>query len=74
MREWLKDLRENSKLTQEQVACKSGISRSFYTHIENGSKNPSVAAAKSIGNTLNFDWTIFFENECHLKGHNINSA
>lgn len=75
MRIWLKQLREQSHLTQEEVAKRSNISRSFYTHIENASKDPGVAVAKAISKTLNFNWTLFFENECHLKEHSkINSA
>ncbi|MFA9459086.1 helix-turn-helix transcriptional regulator [Halalkalibacter sp. AB-rgal2] len=69
MRIWLKQIRERNKMTHEQVAKKSGISRSFYTHIENGTKDPGVTVAKALGNSLDFNWTLFFESECHLKGH-----
>lgn len=69
MRTWLKQKRISKKLTQAAVAKKSGISRSFYTHIENGTKTPSVLVAKKIAKTLDFDWTLFFENECSLKEH-----
>lgn len=67
MRDWLKDYRNIRKLTQEEVAKLSDISRSFYTHIENGTKTPSVEVAKKIAKTLEFDWTLFFENKCSLK-------
>ncbi|MDT3498506.1 XRE family transcriptional regulator, partial [Bacillus toyonensis] len=33
----------------------------------NGTKTPSVEIAKKIGGSLNFDWTIFFGNQCSLK-------
>jgi putative transcriptional regulator len=69
LRTWLKQKRIGKKLTQAAVAKKSGISRSFYTHIENGTKTPSVLVAKKIAKTLDFDWTLFFENECSLKEH-----
>jgi len=42
----------------------SRLSRSFYTEIENGDKNPSVETAKKIASALGFDWTIFFNNQC----------
>jgi len=70
MRLWLKRVRNSSKLTQEEIALKSNISRSYYTHIESGTKNPTVSTAKSIANTLGFEWTLFFEEECSLKEQN----
>lgn len=67
MRKWLKDIRDSKGLTQEQVAILSGISRSHYTHIEQGTKTPSVNVAKRIAKQLGFDWTIFFEDKSSLK-------
>lgn len=67
MRTWLKDYRIKTGLTQEQIALLSGISRSYYTHIEQGTKTPSVGTAKSIAKVLKFDWTLFFEIKCSLK-------
>lgn len=57
-RTWLVELR--GKLTQEQVAQLSGISRSAYSNIENG-RGLSVRLAKKIANALHFDWNLFFE-------------
>lgn len=67
MRKWLKDIRIKSGFTQYEVAKKSGISRSYYTHIERGEKTPQVAIAKKIATSLNFDWKNFFEDECYFK-------
>jgi putative transcriptional regulator len=61
MRDWLKKIRTQQGLTQEQVSLQSGIERSYYTMIEQGKRNPSVHVAKSIASTMNFDWTLFFE-------------
>lgn len=69
MRKWLKEYRDNRHLTQEETARLSGISRSYYTHIENGTKTPTVEVAKNIANTLKFDWVNFFTNECSYKEH-----
>lgn len=69
MRKWLKEIREYKGLTQEQVAILSGISRSHYTHIEQGNKTPSVEVAKSIAKTLKFNWVLFFENNSSSKEH-----
>lgn len=63
MREWLKEKRIQNGLTQEETASLSSISRSYYTHIEKGSKTPTVKVAKQIAKTLAFDWTLIFENE-----------
>lgn len=62
IRQWL--VMRRGKLTHQQVAELTGISRSYYTEIESGEKNPSVPMAKRIAKTLKFDWTLFFENEC----------
>ncbi|MGQ7105371.1 helix-turn-helix transcriptional regulator [Bacillus cereus group sp. Bce041] len=71
MRKWLKDFRCVKGYTQEEVANQCNMSRSYYTHIENGTKTPSVLIAKRLGRSLNFNWTIFFENKCSLKEHNV---
>ncbi|MFY0545499.1 helix-turn-helix transcriptional regulator [Brevibacillus sp. H7] len=67
MRNWLKETRENKGLTQEQAADLCGISRSYYTHIENNTKTPTVKVAKTIAKALGFNWTIFFKDECSSK-------
>lgn len=65
MRKWLKEKRLNAGLTQEQLAIESGIARTTYAMYEQGERNPSVSAAMSIANVLEFKWTIFFEDELH---------
>ncbi len=67
MREWLKEMRDNRGFTQNEVSRLSGISRSHYTHIEKGTKTPSVETAKVIAKTLKFNWVIFFESNSSLK-------
>lgn len=67
MRTWLKDIREDKGFTHEHVATESGVSRSYYTNIENGIKTPSVSAAKSIAKSLGFSWEIFFNEESSLR-------
>ncbi len=66
MRKWLKEKRVNNEFTQEEAADLAGISRSYYTHIEKGSKTPTVKVAKKIATALNFDWTLLFEEEPNL--------
>ena len=43
MREYLRILRESSKLTQQQAAEKTGMSRSNYTNIENGTRQTDMS-------------------------------
>jgi len=62
MRKWLIDLR--GELTQEEVASRAGISRGAYSNIENGKRDPSVSMAKRIASVLDFDWMIFFKEDC----------
>jgi putative transcriptional regulator len=70
LRSWLKELRDSKDLTQTQVADSCEISRSYYTHIENGTKDPTVKVAKKIATVLGFCWTKFFDEECSFKEHN----
>lgn len=63
MRNWLIDIRQKKGLTQEQVARSSKIQRAYYTMIERGDRRPSTDVAQKIGESLGFDWTIFFTHE-----------
>ncbi|MBO8172420.1 MAG: helix-turn-helix transcriptional regulator [Bacillaceae bacterium] len=68
MRSWLKEQRIKAGFEDhDQAAQACGISRSYYTHIENGTKDPSVKVAKKISLTFGFNWTLFFEDECSSK-------
>lgn len=69
IRQWLKVLREEKGLTQQEVADKARIERSYYTMIERGKRKPSVHVAKSIATAMAFDWTIFFESEGNETKH-----
>lgn len=65
MREWLESKRKEKNLTQEQVAELSSVARTTYAMIEQGKRDPSVKVAKSIAETLNFNWAIFFDDKLH---------
>ncbi|GGG18764.1 hypothetical protein GCM10007425_11570 [Lysinibacillus alkalisoli] len=56
----LKKQRLKLNLSQQEVALKIGIDRSYYCKIENGLR-PSVKVAQKIGKLLQVDWYIFFE-------------
>lgn len=63
MRLWLKDIRERQKMNTYEAANAAGISQSYYSSIENGTRgNPlNVDIAKKIAEALGFEWTRFYE-------------
>lgn len=69
MRIWLKELRETTGKTHEQVADEAGISRSYYTNIESGTKTPAVPAAKAIASVLKFPWENFLRTNVPLRNN-----
>lgn len=60
---WLKAIREERNLTQEDVSKKIGASQPTYCNIESGARRPSVEMAKRIAVALGFNWTCFFEDK-----------
>lgn len=61
MRTWLIELREEKRISQADLAKKSGVSQQAISAYENGERSPSVETAKVIADVLGFDWTKFFE-------------
>ncbi len=61
MREWLKDLRTATGITQAKVAEAAGICESAYSMIESGKRDCAVDTAKKIAAVLSFDWTRFYD-------------
>lgn len=59
----LKKIRTEKGVSQIKVCKAAGISQSYYSSIENGVRRPSVEVAKKIGEFLQFDWTLFFEDD-----------
>lgn len=59
-REWLVKIRKSKQLTQQQVADASFIDRTYYTHIESGTRTPSLSVAQNIAESLGFDPFVFF--------------
>lgn len=52
----IKELREEKKMTQEELAEKSGVSRTIISFLENGSPNTTsktlVSIARALGVTI----------------------
>lgn len=66
--------RKKLGLTHNEVAVMSRISRAYYTNIEAGRKNPSMAVAKNIADSLKTKVDrIFFDHDVP-KGNISKSA
>lgn len=63
LKEWLTKLRLEKDMTQDDVAKNADIPRTTYSSIEQGRRRPSVENAMRIASVLDFEWTLFFENE-----------
>lgn len=61
MRTWLIQLRNDSGLTQTEVAAKASISQNYYSCIEKYGRTPTISVAKRIAAVLGFDWTKLYE-------------
>jgi DNA-binding XRE family transcriptional regulator len=54
VRQKLKEVRRQKKMTQKQVAEQIGINRNSYSNIENYKKNPSFRLVKKIKKVLDY--------------------
>lgn len=59
--ESLREYRKSKLLTQKEVACKSAISRGFYSLIERGLRVPSLENSKQIAKALDLSLDEFYE-------------
>ncbi|MEJ8817403.1 helix-turn-helix transcriptional regulator [Lacibacter sp. H407] len=60
----IKELRTDQNLTQEEVAWKAEVDRTFMNHVENGKRNVSVdTLSKIICNGLETSFKDFFHTE-----------
>ena len=60
---FLKNIREQKNMTQNEIATNSGISRQYYGLIETGERKVPVWTAKKIAAALDFEWQKFYEDE-----------
>lgn len=63
-RQWMVDHRKQVGMTQEEVAERIGISRSYYTQIENGTHNPSPVVGLRLSNFFDVELGKFYFVEC----------
>lgn len=65
----IKQLRTEQNLTQEEVAWKAEVDRSFMNHVENGRRNVSIdTLTKIICNGLELSLRDFFNNDIFTNG------
>lgn len=57
----IRKVRTSKKISQEKLAFKAGIDRSYLSEIENGYKNLSVLMLEQIAVALELDIKDFFE-------------
>lgn len=62
-RYWLINMRNKREFSQETVAKMVGISRSYYSQIETGERNPSGTIALRIADFFETDVSKFFSTE-----------
>lgn len=75
MRDLLIRKRKELDLTQVEVAEKLDITRAFYSHIETGTRNPTLKLAKKIADFFDMKIDdIFFDNKRNNSYHNNHSA
>jgi transcriptional regulator with XRE-family HTH domain len=56
----IKELRTKKNLTQEGVAWKADIDRTFMNHVENGKRNVSVVTLEKVLSGLEISFPDFF--------------
>ena len=59
----IKELRTKKELTQEGLAWKSELNRTFMNHVENGRKNISVESLEKIITGLDSSFKEFFSDD-----------
>ncbi|GED14036.1 helix-turn-helix domain-containing protein [Aneurinibacillus migulanus] len=69
----IKKFRKREKMTQNELAKKSKISRSYLADVENGRYNPSIDTLKSIASALNVGISELMgeDNSKHSKDENL---
>lgn len=57
----IKRKREEKKITQNELARRSGVNQSVISDIESGkTKYPRIDTLRALAGVLEFDWTEFF--------------
>jgi putative transcriptional regulator len=60
---FLKEIREQKKITQTKLSELAGVKRQTISMIEIGQRRPTPEVAMKIAGALGFDWTRFYTEE-----------
>ena len=63
----IRELREARNLTQEQLAWKANVDRTYMNHVENGKRNISIDTLDKIVQGLEVSFNEFFSTELFQK-------
>jgi transcriptional regulator with XRE-family HTH domain len=63
----IKELRNNLKLSQEQLGFKAELDRTYITSVEAGKRNISVVALEKIIKALETDYSGFFNDKIFVN-------
>ena len=63
----LRQIRQEKKLTQEELAWKSDVDRTFMNHVENGRRNISLNSLEKILIGLEISFRDFFNHKDFSK-------
>jgi transcriptional regulator with XRE-family HTH domain len=56
----IRELRQTQKLSQEALANKANVDRTYMTDLENGRRNVSIEVLKRVTDALDITFTEFF--------------
>jgi transcriptional regulator with XRE-family HTH domain len=59
----IKELRGELKLTQEKLAYKAGVDKTYINEVENGKRNISIVNLEKVVKALNSSFSDFFQND-----------
>ena len=65
------DLYKSKRMTQEELAEKSGISKTTLSQILLGQSNPTVETIEKIADALSVPVSYFFDDEISQTGNNV---
>ena len=57
----IKEIRSKKGISQEKLALKSELDRTYVAGVENGKRNPSIKSLEKIINALDTDFGNFFK-------------
>lgn len=57
----IKELRRGEGISQEKLALKAGIDRTYLAGVEQGKRNPSIKSLEKIINALDISFGEFFK-------------